>query len=367
MSPQQIACAALSCLAVLTIASGVSADAGSVGAGDTTTSSVTRRTGPLDTCKGQRRRKSHARSKAHERAAEPSSEQESSATEASEQLNEDSASLDSADRDTATQAAPIPAPAAAPQQLDTSSAEVSDPASLEPRPESVRTFAMELRAGAGLTQRIIDVPASQGHLTFDAGWAPALDVRAAGRLTGQHLFLSFRAAYQTSLGSVASDRLQLPASSTGQASVRSSHFDAGITPGLWLGAGPDSSALSLFLGYAVRAFTSVTELALPRFTLHGPVLRLELDVPLFGRVVSFHLAPEAQMLLSISRDLQRAGQLDSLGFAFGGEADLQFRIHARIALRLSYRESHGFASAAVQAQQFSDTERYIVAVTSVSY
>jgi hypothetical protein len=228
------------------------------------------------------------------------------------------------------------------------------------------TLRLLLQAGMGATQRSIDLPSAQGRITLGAGPVAALDVRATGRLMFEHYFVRIRAGCQTSLDVHAADRLQIV--TAGSTAVRSHRFEGGIAPGLWLGKGPGTAALSLYVAYGLRAFSSVSPLLVPRFTLHGPLLRLELAVPLIGQLIWLQVAPEAQFILSITQDLRAAGGLHARGIAYGAEAGFYVRLGARTGLRLNYRESHAYVAAAGLADaNFSDVERYIVLDGVFSY
>lgn len=249
---------------------------------------------------------------------------------------------------------------------------VASSASAQAQPETptstTRAIGLLLQAGGGVTQRTLDLPSTQGRLTFNSGWAPALDLRVSGRISDERHFLRVRVGYQSSIGWAAVDRSRIASTGTASTPVRSLRLEGGIAPGLWLGAGPGSTALSLFVGYGLRALGSETELRIPRFTLHGPLSRLELEIPLVPKLLSLRLAPEAQLIVSMTQDLARAGQLDKIGVAYGGEADLHLRVTSRIACRVSYRESHALvmAGTAVDAH-FIDIERYLVGDILISY
>lgn len=221
------------------------------------------------------------------------------------------------------------------------------------------TLRVLLQAGAGATQRTINVPSAPGPITLSTGIVSAVDVRASARLMFEHTFVRIRASYQTSLGVHSAERplIETP----GSTPVRSHRFDGGIAPGLWLGKGAGTTALSLYMAYGLRAFSSVSPLLVPRFTLHGPLLRLELEVPLIGQRLWLQVAPEAQYILSITQDLRAAGNLHSGGIAYGAEAGFFLRLHARVGVRLSYRESRAYIAANGLAQaKLADVERYMM-------
>jgi hypothetical protein len=244
-----------------------------------------------------------------------------------------------------------------------SEGEVAEPEAQSVAPAKARdkeTLQAVLQAGAGVTERTIELPTAQGRMTLNTGLAPALNLRLSARIRNEQRFLRVRVGYQTSSGIAAGDRLRVLTAGPATTPVRSHRFEAGIVPGMWLGNGPSSPALGLFIGYGVRAFGSVAELLVPRFSLHGPMLRLELELPL-SPLWSLRVAPEGHLIISMTEDLRRAGALDKIGMAYGGEASLQVRVFSRASLRASYRESHAYARAGTAANaHFVDVERYLV-------
>jgi hypothetical protein len=233
---------------------------------------------------------------------------------------------------------------------------------------SAPSLRMFLQAGAGVTQRSISMPSEQGRIRLASSIAPAIDVRAAARLEFEPWFVRLRAGYQSSLGLHADDRLRLAVAGQASSAVRSHRFEGGVAPGIWLSGRPGSAALSLYLGYGLRAFSSVAPLVLPRFTLQGPLIRLELELPLIAQRLWFQLAPEVHIISAYSSDLSRAAHVFGPGVAFGGEAGLVLRLLPRVAIKLSYRESHASVAANSLAYAgFEDSERYLLSDVLVTY
>jgi hypothetical protein len=230
------------------------------------------------------------------------------------------------------------------------------------------TVQMLVQAGTGVTQRSISMPTEQGRISLASSLSPAIDVRAVARVLFEHGFVRLRVGYQSSLGLHADDRLRLAVAGQASSAVRSHRFEGGVAPGLWLGGGPGSAALSLDVAYGLRAFSSVAPLVLPRFTLHGPLTRLELELPLIADRLWFQLAPEVQVLIAYSGELSRVAHVYGPGVAFGGEASFVLRLVPSIAVRLSYRESHAHIAAnSLENTGFEDRERYLLADVLVSY
>jgi hypothetical protein len=253
------------------------------------------------------------------------------------------------------------------QAQDTGDSPTQPVTASEHAPERFEPFVSVLQVGAGLTRRRIELPTWQGPKTLDSGLAAALDLRVSARITDQRHFIRVRITYQTSLDAEAGDRVRAVSAEPTTTAIRSHRFEGGVAPGLWMGDGPGSVALGLFIGYGVRAFGSVTELSMPRFTLHGPVLRLELEIPL-AHSWSLRLAPEANLMISMSEALRRVGVLERWGMAFGAEASLQLELFSPLSVRLSYRESHAFAASGTAPDaQLIDVERYVVLAGLIRY
>jgi hypothetical protein len=126
-----------------------------------------------------------------------------------------------------------------------------------------------------------------------------------------------------------------------------------------LGAREHPIGLGIFAGYGVRALATVAVLRVPRFSLHGPVLRVEVDVPLRAANMRLRLGPEGQWISGISRALLDSSGLSQPAFALGGFLQLQLPVAERFALQLEYRESHAFLRAR-GVPSFSDVERYLL-------
>jgi hypothetical protein len=247
--------------------------------------------------------------------------------------------------------------------------EVSDasaPAPAQPQPSAGMTPMASLLAGGGVTSRTIHVPATDGSRSLVTGLVPALAVRIYGRLQDASRFLGVRLSYQTSIGVSAAQTvpdLSLIASET---HIRSHRFEGGLVPGLFLGHSDDSPALSLFVGYGLRALGSIAEIRIPRFTLHGPLARLEFELPLLAGRVSLRLAPELQLIAGMTQQLRASAGLGSTALAFGGEASVRVQVSGPFAARLCYREAHARA-AALAGQVFEDIERYLTLELSYRY
>jgi hypothetical protein len=139
--------------------------------------------------------------------------------------------------------------------------------------------------------------------------------------------------------------------------IRTHRFELGVLPGYRFGSDSQSISLALFAGYDLRAFASTIELRVPRYTLHGPVARLELEIPV-ADVIVLRLAPELQMIASISHDLRIAGSVSNGGVALGGEAAVRIVVTDWAAVQLAFRESHASANTGF-GSSFKDMERFV--------
>lgn len=206
--------------------------------------------------------------------------------------------------------------------------------------------------------RSLSVPSNEGVRKLETGLLPALGVRVAGRLRVQSRFIGLRLSYQSSVHARATDQVGDRSLSPSEVAIRSHHFESGLLPGLLLSSTPNAGSLALFVGYGVRAFGTTEVLRVPRFTLHGPVLRLELVLPLASRL-RLRLAPEAQLIVSMTRALRDLALLPASALSIGGEADLQVRVSPSWAVQVSYREAH-VRTTGIEGKSFADAERYVL-------
>jgi hypothetical protein len=234
---------------------------------------------------------------------------------------------------------------------------VETQASAEP---SAGTLVAVLEAGLGVTERTIHVPSAPGGLSLDTAFAPALAVRLLARIADESRFLRLQLSYQTSLHMEAGERLSQPTEMAASTTpIRSHRFEAGLAPGLRLGNSSHSPALGLFMGYWLRSFSAVSELRFASFTLHGPMLRLEFELPVASGLFLLRIGPEANLIVARTAMLERQAGLHGLGFAYGGEASVRIVVSDLISLRLSYRESRAQIRSVLQAN-LEDVERYLL-------
>ena len=130
----------------------------------------------------------------------------------------------------------------------------------------------------------------------------------------------------------------------------------GVAPGYRFGAANSVSVL-LHVGWYFRGLRPIAQLALPEVSWHAAVFRPELHMPLADGVVTLRLAPELLIITGLYTTLPDESGLAHTGMGYGGEASIDVRLAAPIALRLEYRESHATFRTA-WAQSLSDVERF---------
>jgi hypothetical protein len=231
-----------------------------------------------------------------------------------------------------------------------------------------RGLIATLALHTGVTARSIEAPTISGLAKLETGFLPAVGLQFHVRSLGTRLFYDVALAYQSSLGAQATQAASDPQKPALLTSIHTHRFDAGVTTGVFLGDGPDSATLGLFLGYGVQALASVVELRVPRFSLHGPLARVALELPLGTPHLVLRLAPEVQYVLSVSNDLRAVSGLTLGGpvWTLGGEVSLSVLFTARFGIQLAYREAHT-AVASVYGSFFEDIERFGLLALVVSY
>lgn len=253
---------------------------------------------------------------------------------------------------------------AAAQELD---AEPEATASSEPpaQPEITPPFRAALGAGLGIGLRDIGLPTPAGERRLQSGLFPALDVDLrAEHAAGEHFLLGVRMRYQTSLG--LAGRETPYSGTTRESAMRVHHGELGVEPAFRLGRSADSVSIGMFAGWALRALRTETGLSVPDYSVHGPVARLELRVPLRGRDLSLRVAPELMAWLSTSGALRAAGALDPAGLALGGEASLDIGIARGWGVALTYRGSRGSIPSALGGS-LVDTEHFLTLQLALIY
>lgn len=257
----------------------------------------------------------------------------------------------------ARQAAPTPEP-----EEDEEESE-EDEASAEAQPQQEKTkssgdegIAFVLNAGGGVGWRSIRVPTRGGGSQIDTALAPALDAALGVEIAlGEKWRVNLLAEYRTLFGLSAAY-----ATPTGSASSSlSSHsVFAGASLGL-LTNGPDSFGFHVYLGWGYRGL-SASEAVLPSASAQGPAIRPELHIPFGSGVVTLRLAPEFILIVSATATLpQNVNGLQPIGFAYGGEASLDFKISKAVKLSVLFRESQGTVASG-WGTSMMENERYAI-------
>jgi hypothetical protein len=257
-------------------------------------------------------------------------------------------------------------PASVPEESTTSEDATPDTSetSSEEAPDARTRVSFNVAGGA--TYRSVELTGVDGVRRLNTGWVPAVALETRAALGGEQAWLEVAARYATSVHTFGSQRSPDPTSQIVSTPIRSQRFEGGVRPSLRFGATDTSFSGGLFLGYGVRAFASAAELQIPRFTEHGPLARLELDIPVVGRVLRLRIAPEFQAMLSISRAVRRLGQTEHFGMAVGGEASVRAQLFEWLALALDYRESHAWVESAA-TDPLRDIERFVLLTVGLGF
>lgn len=262
---------------------------------------------------------------------------------------------------------PPPEAEAPPPEAETPELEAATETSAPQTPVASESNALphaELLLGAGITTRTIHFDAADARRSLDTGMVPALAIELNARV-GEQWFCMLRLAYRSSVFAEASQLAPEAATSALTSTIQSHEFVGGFEPGVRFG-GEHSVWLGLFAGYGVRALSSVVELTLPRFSLHGPLARLELDIPWLDGRFALRLAPEVQWLVSQTLALRELARTERQGLAFGLEASLRVELLSWLGVQAVYRESRarvasGFPNA------FQDIERFVLLNIRIVY
>jgi len=223
---------------------------------------------------------------------------------------------------------------------------------------------VQLGVGIGIGHRDVLVPSREGDRALESGVFPALGIRLeGGGPVGARGLFAIRFHYQTSLGLKASES---PAAGSGKETpLRAHHVQVGVVPGLRLGGAAHPVSLHLFAGWGLRGLRAITEIGIPQYMLHGPVVRPELHVP-FSEAAELRVAPEVQAIIGISDDLRQLADTASTGLAWGGEISLSVALAQSLRLHLDYRESHARIGSA-WGNALTDTERFATVGMDLCY
>jgi hypothetical protein len=217
-------------------------------------------------------------------------------------------------------------------------------------------IAPSLSVGGGVTERAIAFAGDEGTRQLETGFVPALGLALSTAVTHHRLQLSAAVRYQTSLHANGVQYTPDSSSLALHTPIRSHRLELGVTPALRWTSEHDASSVGLFVGYGLRALGSVAELRVPRYTLHGPLLRLELEVPLFAGV-QLRLAGEAGLIAFTTHVVERELASGPFGTTLGGEAGVRWAITTWLSAQLRYRESRAVTNTK-RTRLLRDIERY---------
>jgi hypothetical protein len=250
-------------------------------------------------------------------------------------------------------------PASVPEEAGASDEGAPETAESGNETESDTRARVSLDVAGGTAYRLIELTGRDGLRRLNTGWVPAVALELRAAVGGERASVELAARYATSVRTFGTQQSPDPNSQIVSTPIRSHRLEGGVRPSLRFGASDASFGMGLFLGYGLRAFASNVELQMPRFTEHGPLARLELDIPVIGSVLRLRVAPEFQAILSISRAVRRLGETESFGMAFGGQASVRLQVVDWFALAIDYRESHA-AVASASTDPFRDVERFVL-------
>jgi hypothetical protein len=218
-------------------------------------------------------------------------------------------------------------------------------------------MAAAVTLGPGIGSRSVRTPTASGDRSLATGFFPALDLGL-----GAEFSLSPQAAidvtvhYQTSIGLHASET-ELGTGVEKRTSLRSHHLDVGVSPAYRFTASPAGVLLGVFAGWGFRGLRSIVDISIPAYTLHGPVFRPEIRIPIAGNALVLRVAPELMLIVEVSGELRELGNTAASGLSLGGEASLDIRLVALIHLTLAYRESRARLATA-WGDALTDDERF---------
>lgn len=221
-----------------------------------------------------------------------------------------------------------------------------------------RTLQMDGVVGLGLGQRAVDLPTQSGTRVLNVG--PFFVVDGAVR-TRLHLSEAFQLAlalrYTTSVALTAEST---PAAGIAQAvPLRSHRMELMFGSLMRLSTGETTPWLGFQVGYAMQDLRGLIEVTMPRFTLSGPLARVDLRAVIVEGRVTLWAMPEVQWLVDVDNSLTRL-HVSRGGYALGGEVGFSARLNEQFLFEASYREAHAFVSTR-EPNNFHDLERVFTA------
>jgi hypothetical protein len=223
--------------------------------------------------------------------------------------------------------------------------------------ETTPEWSARLSGEGGVGTRRFELPMDGVVYHTDAGVFPVAGVALElAHVASRTVSIGVLGRYQTSVGldivELHTDGSKVPIE------VRAHRFEGGLTPTfhfderrLW--------ALALCAGYGVLGFRPLLHLVTPAYTLSGPFVRAQLQLPVFTKVLRLRAGPEGQWIVHVGGALKERG-MDAMGVALGGEAALELSLGRHISVHASYREAWSVIASS-QARSFKDIARFATA------
>jgi hypothetical protein len=218
---------------------------------------------------------------------------------------------------------------------------------------------VQVLAGGGIGTRAMRRPTLYGAQRLDASLFAALDIGVRVSVWPERAFaLGVGLRYQTSIGwTVRDDPAFALATSV---DVRAERVELAAGPTLRFGESPRSVALAIPIGFSVRTlWPDVHDLPVVGYSLLGPFARAELCLSL-GDALALRVGPEVQWIVAVDQVVREQGA-GPQGYALGGELVVQAPLGRKLALELTYRESHAFVPGQRGRVQLTDVERFATA------
>lgn len=200
-------------------------------------------------------------------------------------------------------------------------------------------------AGAGVASRLVHYPTASGVTRLATAPYPAMDLHVgASVLLTRKVSVDAWVLYRTSVGLHVSPP-GLNDDATPSVPLRADDVRFGAGPSIRILRAPVALSVRLGLGWMFRGLRAVTVLAVPAYTLQGPLFRPELRAEFGSGTFALALAPELLALFASGAARNGSGAAQP-GVGAGGEVSLDMRVIEAVHLVLSYRGSYArFASA----------------------
>ena len=195
-------------------------------------------------------------------------------------------------------------------------------------------------AGAGVGARLVHFPTASGVTRLATAPYPAMDLHVgAGVLLTRSVSIDAWVLYRTSVGL----RVSPPGLNDGDdephVPLRANDVRFGAGPGIHIVRAPVALSVQLNVGWMFRGLRAVTELAIPAYTLQGPLFRPELRAEFGSGAFALTVAPELLAVFASGAARNGSGAAQP-GIGAGAEVSLDMRVIEALHLVLSYRGSY---------------------------